>query len=137
MFSAMDYDLWLRILPVTRNIVRVAEVLAFYRWHGEGQISAVKWRQVLEAWQVRRDFVSAHPNLVAHLPPDALRELVDGVLLRAGYDAYWKRDLVSAQRLFRQAVRRGYWRPRDAKYVLPSLLPGAVYRQLIASADRL
>jgi hypothetical protein len=32
----------------------VPEVLAFYRWHGAGQISAVKWRQVLDALDGQR-----------------------------------------------------------------------------------
>ena len=136
MFSSMDYDLWLRIIALTRKLVRVPEVLAFYRWHGQGQISSVKWRQVLDAWQVRRDFARNHPELVAHLAPADLRELLDAPLLRAGYAAYWKRDLVSAQRLFRKAARRGSWRLRDAKYVLPSLLPAALYRRLIDTADR-
>jgi glycosyltransferase involved in cell wall biosynthesis len=135
LFSSMDYDLWLRVLAQTRNIVRVAEVLAFYRWHGEGQISSVKWRQVIDAWQVRHDFARSHPDLVAHLAPAILRELLDGSLLRSAYAAYWKRDLVSAQRLFREAARRGSWRVRDAKFVLPSLLPSALYRRLIAVAD--
>jgi len=136
MFSSMDYDLWLKIIAVTRKFVRVPEVLAFYRWHGQGQISSVKWRQVLDAWQVRRDFTRNHPELVAHLAPADLRELLDASLLRAGYAAYWKRDLVSAQHLFRKAARRGSWRLRDAKYVLPSLLPAALYRRLIDTADR-
>jgi len=135
MFSSMDYDLWLRILAVTRRLVRVPEVLAYYRWHDQGQISAVKWRQVLEAWQVRMDFTRGHPEQVAHLGPGALRELVDGAVLRAGYAAYWKRDLVSAQRLFRKAARRGYWRLCDARYVLPSLLPAGLYRRMIESVD--
>lgn len=136
MFSAMDYDLWLRMLAVTRNMVLVPEVLAYYRWHGQTQISALKWRQVLDAWQVRRDFVRANPALIAHLGLRARRELVDGCLLQAGYAAFWKRDLTSAQRLFRKAVRQGYWQLRDAKYVLPSLLPAALYRRLVASVDR-
>lgn len=135
LFSAMDYDLWLRVLSETRHIVRVPEVLAFYRWHGEGQISSTKWRQVMDAWQVRRDFVRRHSQLVAHLSPAALRELLDESLLRSAYAAYWKRDLVSAQRLFRVAARHGTWRVRDAKFVLSSLLPGSVYRRLIAAAD--
>lgn len=134
-FSAMDYDLWLRILAVTRKLVRLPEVLAFYRWHDQGQISSVKWRQVLDAWQVKRDFVQNHPDLVAHLSRRARRELVDGALLKAGYAAYWKRDLVSAQRLFRKAAQRGYWHLRDAKFVLPSLLPSGIYRRLIEAAD--
>jgi len=136
LFSSMDYDLWLQILAITRKLVRVPEVLAFYRWHDQGQISAVKWRQVLEAWQVRQDFARGHPDLVAHLPASTLRELLNGSLLRAGYAAYWKRDLVSAQRLFRVALLRRYWRLSDAKYVLPSLLPAALYRRLIDTADR-
>lgn len=137
MFSSMDYDLWLRALGVTRNIVRVDEVLAFYRWHGEGQISSVKWRQVIDAWQVRRDFARSHPQLVAHLAPALLHELLNGSLLRSAYAAYWRRDLVSAQRLFRKVALRRYWHLRDAKFVLPSFLPGALYRRLITAADRL
>lgn len=136
MFSSMDYDLWLRILEVTRKFVRVPEVLAYYRWHELGQISSVKFRQALDAWQVRWDFVRRNPGLVAHLAPGEVRELVDGALLRDGYAAYWKRDLISAQRLFRKAMQRGYWQLRDAKYVLPSLLPVGLYRRLIESADR-
>lgn len=136
MFSSMDYDLWLRILAVTRKMVRVPEVLAYYRWHGQTQISSVKWRQVLDAWQVRQDFVQDHPELIAHLAPHARRELVDGCLLRAGYTAFWKRDLTSAQRLFRKALQRGYWRLGDAKYVLPTLLPAGLYRRLINAVDR-
>jgi glycosyltransferase involved in cell wall biosynthesis len=136
MFSSMDYDLWLRILAVTRNIVRVPEVLAFYRWHDQGQISSVKWRQVMHAWQVRRDFVQSNPDLVAHLAPTELRELLDGPLLRAAYVAYWKRDLVSAQPLFRKAALQGFWHVRDAKFILTSLLPSALYRRLVAAADR-
>ena len=135
-FSAMDYDLWLRLLAVTNKLALVPRVLAFYRWHDKGQISAVKWRQVLDAWRVRRDFVRNHPAFVAHLDAAALRELVDGCLLKAGYQAYWKRDLVSAQRLFRQAVLTRSWRMRDLKYLLPSMLPQATYRALIESADR-
>jgi glycosyltransferase involved in cell wall biosynthesis len=135
MFSSMDYDLWLRMLAVTFRLVRVPEVLAFYRWHGQGQISAVKWRQALDAWQVRQDFVRDNPEKIAHLPMRSVRDLIDGALLKAAYTAYWKRDLVSAQHLFRKAVERGYWRIRDARYVLPSLLPPTLYRRLIELAD--
>jgi len=135
-FSSMDYDLWLRIIEITRKIVRVPEVLAFYRWHANGQISSVKWRQVLDAWSVRREFASRNPPLLAHLDPATRRELVDGVLIKAGYTAYWKRDLVSAHRLFREAILHGTWRLKDAKYVIPSLLPFSPYKHLVAASDR-
>jgi glycosyltransferase involved in cell wall biosynthesis len=136
MFSSMDYDFWLRILSVTRRFIRVPKVLAFYRWHGSGQISSVKWKQVLDAWQVRRDFVRANPELLRHLDECVLRNLVDRVLLESGMAAYWKRDLESAQKLFRKALRTGSWGFADLKYLLPSTLPGVVYRVLVATADR-
>ena len=135
MFSSMDYDFWIRLLPVTSRMVRVPRVLAYYRWHGGGQISATKWRQVLNAWRVRRDFVLANPALVAHMPPARRKELVDGVLLQAGYEAFWRRDLDSAQPLFRQALRTGAWHGKDLKYVVASLLPSAVFRALVGRAD--
>ena len=93
-FSAMDYDLWLRLYAHTQKIVRVPEVMAFYRWHDKGQISKTRWKQVLDALQVRRDFVAHHPERVAHLPKGRVIELSDGFLLREAYRAYWQRNLV-------------------------------------------
>ena len=130
-FSSMDYDFWLRILAITRKMSRVPEVLAFYRWHDKGQISSVKWKQVLDAWHVRQDFVRDNPSLVAHIPKAFLRQLTHQCLLDAGYTAYWKRDLASSQKLFRQALQSGYWRFKDLKYLLPALLPEHMYLSLI------
>jgi GT2 family glycosyltransferase len=135
-FASMDYDFWLRVFAHTRRMVRVPEVLAFYRWHGAGQISAIKWRQVIDAWTVRRDFVRQHGDRVAHLPRQQLVDLVDGALLRAAYAAFWKRDLVSAQRLFRRALLAGGWRLKDLGHILPSLLPQALFRRLVTRLER-
>jgi glycosyltransferase involved in cell wall biosynthesis len=134
-FSAMDYDFWLKLIARTRHIVRVPEVLAFYRWHGGGQISSGKWRQTMDAYAVRRDFVRKHPDLVSHLDAPALKNLVAGELLRAAYRAYWKRDLASAQGLFREALIRGVWRLADLKYILPALLPSPIFRALLGLVD--
>jgi len=131
-YSSMDYDIWLRILGHTRNITRVPEVLAFYRWHGSGQISATKWRQVLDAVQVRQDFVRDHPELVEHLLAETLHELVDGQLLKEAYRAYWRNDLANAQKLFRAALARRAWHAKDLKYLLPSLLPTGLFQRLVA-----
>jgi glycosyltransferase involved in cell wall biosynthesis len=135
MFSSMDYDFWIRLLVVTNRMVRVPHVLAYYRWHDNGQISATRWRQVLNAWQVRRDFVAANPAMVAHLPTARRKALVDGVLLQAGYEAFWRRDLESAQSLFRKALRTGAWQAKDLKYLTASLLPRETFRKLVGSAD--
>jgi glycosyltransferase involved in cell wall biosynthesis len=133
-FTSMDYDFWLRALTVTRQLVRVPEVLAFYRWHGAGQISAVKWRQVLDALRVRGDFVRDNPSLVAHLERRELRQLIHRPLREQAYRAFWQRDLVSAQRLFRRLLFSGQWNARDLKYGAASLLPPSWYRALIRLA---
>lgn len=136
MFSSMDYDLWIRLLGATRSMVRVPRVLAFYRWHGGGQISALKWRQVLHAWQVRRDFVAAYPDLVAHLPASRQRELVDAVLLEQGKTLFWRRDLAGAQAVLRKAFRVGGWRARDLPLLGAAHLPAALFARLVHRADR-
>lgn len=133
--TCMDYDLWLRI-AMTRPIVRVPEVLAFYRHHDVGQITTAQWRQAENSWRVKRKFLREHPQFAAGLSADELRELIDGGLLRRGYDNYWQRDLVSARRIFRFALRVGAWRLTDLRYLLPALLPEALYLALIAQADR-
>ncbi len=135
-FSAMDYDLWLRIYGITERFVRVPEVLAFYRWHSPAQISATSWRQVLDARRVRRDFIAHHPARVLHMSQKRLKEVTEDVVLAAAYKAFWKRDLVSAQRLFRHALRHGYWRRSDARHVVTAMLPMPVYQWLVGLADR-
>jgi len=136
-FSAMDYDFWIRISAVTQNIVLVPEVLAFYRWHQHGQISSVKWRQVLDAWQVRKDFVTQNPSLFNQLQPSSLNELVNGAVLKQAIEAFWKRDLLSAQKLFRAILLTSYWQKSDLKYLLPAaLLPLGLYRQVVRLLEK-
>jgi len=135
LFSSMDYDLWLRILAHTANMVRVPEVMAYYRWHGDGQISATRWKQVLDALQIRRDFVAQHPDMVKHLSSESLYTLIDGQLLNEAYRTYWSRDLVNAQKLFREAFAQHVWHARDLKYVLPALLPPKIFRGLVSLAS--
>lgn len=135
-FTSMDYDFWLRALGLTRRIVLVPEVLAFYRWHGAGQISAVKWRQVLDALDAQERFIRENGELVGHLPRDRLRDMTDGQVLRQAYRAFWKRDLVSAQKLFRHAAARGSYGLRDLRHIATALLPLSWYRGLTQLADR-
>lgn len=132
--TCMDYDLWLRI-AVGRPIRLVPEVLAFYRHHQSGQITSKQWRQARNSWLVKRKFVREHPELVAHLSRQRLHELIDGGLLTRGYDNFWRRDLDSAQKIFRMSLATGGWKVRDLRYLLPALLPAAVYRKLVQSRD--
>ena len=130
-FSSMDYDLWLRISAVTPKIIHVGEVLAYYRWHDFGQVSSIKWRQVLDSWRVRRDFIQKHPECIKHFEKNKLRSLRHQFLYQKAFDAYWQRDLVSAQKLFRVLLWSGYWKHRELKYLLPSLLPEKLYCHLL------
>ena len=133
--TCMDYDLWLRI-GTAHAIVRVPEVLAFYRHHDRGQITSKQWRQAENVWLVKKKFVAASPALVARIARPRLKELIDGSFLRRGYDCYWRRDLVSARRIFRRSLRTGGWKLKDLKYLLPALLPEAPYLAVIGRADR-
>jgi glycosyltransferase involved in cell wall biosynthesis len=133
--TCMDYDLWLRI-AVARTIVLVPEVLAFYRHHKSGQITSTQWRQARNTWLVKRKFLHDHPHLVAHLTPKQIRELIEGALLKRGYDNFWRRDLVSAQHIFRMSLVKGGWKLKDLAYLLPALLPTGLYQRLIGSRDR-
>ena len=135
-FSSMDYDFWLRALAFTRSIVRVPEVLAYYRWHSPNQISAVKWRQVLDALAVRREFIGANPQLVGHLSARRLGELTEGQVLQQAYHALWKRDIASAHKLFRHVAMARSFGFKELRHVASALLPLPAYRWLVGLADR-
>ena len=132
--SCMDYDLWLRI-AVAKPIALVPEVMAFYRHHGSGQITSRQWVQAENTLLVKRKFLASHPELVAHLTANRLKELTDGVFLKRGYQSYWQRDLVSARRIFRKALHNGGWGLADLRYLLPALLPEKAYLRLIRFKD--
>jgi glycosyltransferase involved in cell wall biosynthesis len=134
--TCMDYDLWLRI-GLFHPIVRVPKVLAFYRHHGGGQLTDKQGRQALNVWLVKKRFMERHPELFSSLAKETLAQYLHGALLARGYRCYWQRDLSSAQVVFRHVLKQGYWNVRDLKYLLPSLLPGPVYRNLFRFADLL
>jgi len=135
-FSAMDYDFWIRLSAFTQNIVRVPEVMSFYRWHHHGQISSVKWRQVLDAWRVRKDFAAQHAELVQHLGLSTRNDLINGPLRKQAFEAFWKRDFVSARLLFRTLLSNGFWQYGDLKYLMPALLPLSIYSQLVLFLEK-
>ena len=132
--TCMDYDFWLRI-GLAKPIVLVPEVMAFYRHHQGGQIISRQWRQAQNVWTVKKTFARQYPDLVTDLSDEKLQSLIDGGLLRRGYDNYWRRDLVSARRIFRLALRTGSWGVKDLRYLLPALLPERLYLALIGAAD--
>ena len=132
----MDYDFWLRILGLSTRMIRVPEVLAYYRWHGSTQISAVKWRQVLDALEAQKSFIRNNPRLVAHLPTERLRELTEGQVLKEAYRAFWNRDLPSAQKLFRHCAAGRNFAATDLRHIVFALLPLPMYVWLLDTFDR-
>jgi hypothetical protein len=128
--TSMDYDLWLRI-AARRRVVRVDEVLAYYRFHQEGQISSQPWRQVINGWRIKQDFLEANSQLAALLSAESKVECLNRSLIRRGFQFYWQRDLKSAQQTFRFAFRKRLFGVRDLRYVLPALLPYPVYSRLV------
>lgn len=132
--TCMDYDLWLR-LSTKWPIIRVEQVLAYYRHHDGGQITSTQWRQARNVLLVKEYFIANNPELVSHLSKEKISEFTDGAFLKRGYDAYWKRDLVSAQKIFRISLQRKAGKLKDLKYLIPALLPERLYFKLIKFMD--
>jgi glycosyltransferase involved in cell wall biosynthesis len=129
--TAMDYDLWLRLLARQPKLVRVPDVLAFYRHYPRGASHIPHWRQVFDAVAVRRDFARHHPDRVSHIPRVRLNDLIYAPLLREAYRCHWRNDTESARRLFRRAFRKSDWKVGDLKHLVASLLPAPLYRNLV------
>ena len=90
----------------------------------------------MDAWRVRRDFVTQNPLLISHLSASIIDEMVNSYVLKQAREAFWKRDLVSAQKLFRSILTSGCWQLDDLKYLIPAILPLSIYRKLIVLLEK-
>lgn len=135
-FTALDFDLWLRMTAITQKITLTPKVLAYYRWHSSGQISAIKSRQVIDAWKVRRDYADNHPDMLTDMTQEEIDELVNGNILLNAYRAYWRRDIDTAVTLFRKTLMIGHWGRKDLKYLLLSLLPKKLLGTLLQLSNK-
>lgn len=132
--SCEDYDLWLRI-AYNRPVVIVKEVLAFYRHHKQLQTSPKLAWDAKHIWLIKKAFIRRFPEIVKEIPASELRQYIDGFLLERGYNFYWRRNLVSAQKIFRLVLTNFNWRIKELKYLIPALLPTRLYIRLIQRAD--
>lgn len=130
-----DMLLWLEI-GCTHKITLVPEVLAFYHHHGGHQASKDRVRAAEQIRLVQDAFLARHPGVWAELGHAKVRELTDGALFDRGVDAYWRRDLETARKLFRLSLRFGGLSVRNLRFILPALLPEKLYRFVIETADR-
>jgi glycosyltransferase involved in cell wall biosynthesis len=133
--NSEDYKLWLRVASFNR-IVRVPEVLAFYHFHEGFQASKNRAKAAIGHRRVQKQFIKEYPEIERQLGAQLIRHLTNGILLRSGYECYWKRDLEEARKIFRLVIRTGYGSLKDWKYMLPSLLPFSVHRYLIHLLER-
>lgn len=130
-----DFAFWIRAATLHR-LVRVAEVLAFYRHHDGVQMT--KRRSVIARnhWLVQRDFLAQHAEIANQLGHSRVRDITHGELLKRGYECYWDRDLPAARTIFRTVMAAAYGAPSDWKYMLPALLPLPWHQALIRLMDR-
>jgi glycosyltransferase involved in cell wall biosynthesis len=129
-----DFLLWLEIACFNR-IRLVPEVLAQYIHHGGVQATRDRVRAARQLRDVQATFLGRHPEVVNELGREQVKELTDGVLLGRAYEAYWRRDLDTAQPIFRMALKGGGWKMRDLRYLLPALLPASLFRKVVVLAD--
>lgn len=134
--TAMDFDLWLRLLAGAPVLAAVPEALAQRRLYPRGDARIPQWQQVSDAVAVRRDFARHHPDAVAHYTPARRDELIYAPLLREAYRCHWRNDTESARRLFRRALRSADWQAGDLKHLVASLLPALLYRGLVDLVTR-
>ncbi|MHB8915726.1 MAG: glycosyltransferase family 2 protein [Thiobacillus sp.] len=133
--TAMDYDLWLRMLTQQPRMVRVPEVLAFYRHYAGSGNGVPRWRQVFDTVGVREDFVRHHRDITDALSPARRRALLYDTLLSEAYRCHWRRNTQSSRRLFLRAFFKTDWKIGDLKYMLASFMPGSIFDGLIRYID--
>lgn len=130
--TSLDYELWLR-LAANHKVVRVSKALAFYRFHGHGQISSRPWRQAINGWRIKKRFLEQNPEHANSLSNENVSKLVDRTLFHRGMEAYWRGDFVTSWYVFRHIARTGSWGIRDLKYLSLTLLPKPLYIKLARS----
>ncbi|RWW97831.1 glycosyltransferase [Aestuariirhabdus litorea] len=125
----MDFDLWLRASPDIK-VTLVPEVLAYYRFHGTGQITSQKARLVIVHLEVQLDFLKQHSEIAARFTPEQIEYWTWDRVRRKAYGNFWHANLDTSSQLFRYLLRRGKWRLSDLRHILFSLLPPQVQRRI-------
>jgi glycosyltransferase involved in cell wall biosynthesis len=133
--NSEDYKLWLHIASFNK-IVRVPEVLAYYRFHEGQQASKNQARAAEQRLSVKKEFLKKYSEIIMQLGYPLIKQLTIGELLKSGYICYWKRDIRAARKIFRKVMKQGYGSFKDWKYMLPSILPFFIHNFIIRFFDR-
>lgn len=130
-----DFALWIEIATRT-PLVRVPEVLAYYRHHDKGQMTGNRITVAKNHWLVQMEFIKKHPEISRSIGKAKLRKIIYGELLRRGYSLYWDRELESAREIFLIIMKAGYGSVKDWLYMLPSIFPVSLHSSLIRMLGR-
>lgn len=128
--TVMDYDLWLRI-GSAYPIIRVPKVLAYYRHHERGQLTAAEGRQAISSWRVKKTFLEENASIRRFIGTKEIRGYLKSSLVYRGYRCYWRGDLKNSYIIFRFALKKGYFGIKDLKYFSMALLPFPLFRALV------
>jgi hypothetical protein len=131
--SCEDFGFWIRT-ATSERLVRVPEVLAYYRHHGL-QMTRDRAKVARNHWLVQTDYLRENPQIRDALGHETVRCITHGSLLERGYRCFWDRDLEAAQKIFRRVMQSGYGSLHDWKYTLPAVLPLPIYRRLVGWFD--
>jgi len=128
--TSEDFLLWVKIVA-EHSIVRVPEVLAFYRHHEGPRATRDRLRMAMNHYSAQRGYLRMNPSVRKRLGRGRIRETTVGELLKRGYECYWQSDLDSARAIFRRVMAAGYGAPSDWKRMLPALLPLRLHQLLL------
>ncbi len=130
--TSLDYELWLRLASSSR-VTLVEKVLAYYRFHDKGQISAHPWRQAINAWRIKKRFLKDRFSKIEGRDKERMIRAADMTLMRHGLEAYWRCDYESAWHVFRQCSMTRSWKLSDSRYLAPALaLPESAYKKIMS-----
>ncbi|HFB65873.1 MAG TPA: glycosyltransferase [Aeromonadales bacterium] len=130
-----DFNFWIRAATKNR-ISRVSKVLAYYRHHGDTQLSKSVLNMAFSHLNVQQTFLKEHQDIKKQLSRKQIRKITYGRLLNNAYKFYWKRELQYARPMFRKVMAHGYGSLSDWKYMLPSFLPLSWHLKLISGLGK-
>ena len=127
--SCEDYDFWLRIACFHR-ISLVPKVLAFYRKHGDSQMTSNQARSGYYNLMVKEKFLKEFREIAEKYNPEVIRQFCFGAYLKRTYRCFWSGDLKASHKMFRYAMKRRIIKKKDIKYALPTIMPYFWYKLL-------
>ncbi|WP_426416996.1 glycosyltransferase family 2 protein [Aestuariirhabdus sp. LZHN29] len=129
----MDFDLWLRASPDI-SVALVPEVLAYYRFHGDGQITSQKARLVIVHLEVQLEFLKRRSDIAKRFSCEQIENWTWERVRRKAYENFWRGNLNVSSPLFRYLLKQGKWKTKDLRHTIFSLFPVTLQKKLLVKA---